>query len=236
MTLTDAQRWVKRLVLLLLFAAVVAGFAWWRFTHWAPARAQYPIQGVAVDAEDGALKWPTLATLGADFAYVRASSGGDQRDARFAANADGARAAGVALGALHEFSLCAEAGDQAAVFVTTVDRNAVSLPPAVALDFAPGCNRRPPRALVLSELNTFLNQIERHFGAPALLRISPAFETRYRISEGLARKVWLVGDWLEPDYAAKPWEIWQANSQYRIQGAPGSVRWNVARPAGKEAA
>ena len=58
---------------------------WGGITGWAPSRKDYPVQGLYVSAADGELAWPTLATMGADFAYVRASAGGSQRDARFAA-------------------------------------------------------------------------------------------------------------------------------------------------------
>ena len=42
----------------------------------------------------------------------------------------------------------------------------------------------------------------------ALLRIGKDFEDEYQVSEGLARTVWLIGDFVPPDYATKRWVIW----------------------------
>lgn len=218
------------MALLAVLLLVLSGLAWGAFTGWAPSRKDYPVQGLYVSASDGDLAWPTLAAMDADFAYIRASAGARTRDPRFAANIAGARTAGLRFGAVHEFSLCAGEAQQAELFITTVPRDPDMLPPVVSLDLDETCTARPNRAMLLGELNTFLNQIESHSGKPALLRISKAFEDAYQVSEGLARTVWLISDYFPPDYAAKRWVMWQASSRYRINGAPEGVRWNVVRP------
>lgn len=230
MRTSTLKRWTIGFVLLGLLLAVLGGLIWGGITGWTPARKDYPVQGLYVSATDGDLAWPTLAAMGADFAYVRASAGGKARDPRFAANIKGAQSSGMRFGAVHEFSLCASEADQAELFITTVPRDAAMLPPVVSLELDEGCKTRPNRAMLLGELNTFLNQIENHAGKPALLRISPDFESSYQISDGLSRTVWLLGDFVPPDYAAKRWVMWQASSFYRINGAPRGVRWNVVRP------
>lgn len=230
MRTSTLKRWTIGIALLAVLAALLVGLAWGAFVGWAPSRQDYPVQGLYVSAADGELAWQTLAAMDADFAYIRASAGGKTRDPRFAANAKGARAAGLRFGAVHEFSLCAGEAQQAELFVTTVPRDPAMLPPVVSLELDEGCKTRPNRAMLLGELNTFLNQIESHAGKAALLRISEEFENAYQVSDGLARTVWLIGDYFPPDYAAKRWVMWQASSRYRINGAPGGVRWNVVRP------
>lgn len=223
----------KRLAALGVALLVIAGLAfagWWLASGWAPSRDQYPQQGILVGEADGAIAWPTIAAMDTDFAYIEATRGAEHRDARFADNWARIKETGIRYGAVHRFGLCRLASDQAANFITTVPRDPQALPPAVSLEFDEQCTDKPTRSLVLSELNTFLNQIESHAGKPALLRIAPDFEERYRVSEGISRTVWLIGDYFPPDYAAKPWVIWQANSRYRIQGAPNPVRWNVVQP------
>ena len=224
---------LRRLAWLMIGLVVLAVLAWlgWRAVlGWAPSRDQYPLQGITVSQNDGPLAWPTLKAMQTDFAYIRASAGGEHRDTRFLENLTGARDAGIRAGAWHEYSLCRLASDQASVFVTTVPRNADNLPPAISLTFNEDCTDRPGRSLVLAELNTFINQIESHAGKPAILRISPEFEEAYRISEGIGRTVWLTGNFFPPDYAAKPWVMWQANAMHAMKGAQAPVRWNVVRP------
>lgn len=197
---------------------------------WAPPRDQYPVQGISVDQSHGAIVWHVAGATGVDFAYIRATNGAEERDTNFVANVKGARNAHIRYGAMHEYTLCRLATDQATMFVTTVPRGENLLPPAVRLAYDNGCNDRPGRALVLSELNTFLNQIEGHAGKPAIIAVSPEFEEEYDISSGINRTFWLEGNFFPPDYATKPWVMWRSTDMRRISGIDGPVNWNVVRP------
>ncbi|MEO9469547.1 GH25 family lysozyme [Parasphingorhabdus sp.] len=197
---------------------------------WAPARDQYPVQGISVDASHGNIIWHVAGATGVDFAYVRATYGAEDRDPTFAVNIKGASDAGIRYGAMHEYTLCRLATDQATNFVTTVPRGDNMLPPAIRLAFDNGCNDRPGRALVLSELNTFLNQVEGHSNKPAIIVVSKEFEEDYAISSAINRTFWLEGNFFPPDYATKPWVMWRASDMRRISGIDGPVNWNVVRP------
>lgn len=197
---------------------------------WAPTRDQYPVQGISVDESHGTIIWHVAGATGVDFAYIQATDGADRRDANFSANVEGAREAGIRYGALHNYSLCRLATDQATSFVTTVPRGDNMLPPAIRLAFDNGCGDRPGRALVLSELNTFLNQIESHSEKPAIIAVSREFEEMYNISSGIDRTFWLEANFFPPDYATKPWVMWRASDMRRISGVDGPINWNVVRP------
>jgi lysozyme len=217
-------------VVAVAFAIAMLLLAGWLYTSsWAPSRDEYPVQGVVVGEDNGAPDWPQLGATGVDFAYLTASHGAARRDSRFAANLEGARQAGIRYGALHVFDICKLASDQAALFITTVPRSEAALPPAVQLDFDDNCPSRPNRELILSELATFLAQIEAHGGTPAILLLSPEFEKEYRVSGDIDRTVWLEGNWFLPDYSARPWVMWTANSARRIGGLDTPVRWAVVR-------
>ncbi len=214
------------IIALMIIAFVLRNLA----IGWAPPRDQYPVQGISVDVSHGNITWHVAGATGVDFAYIRATSGAEDRDPAFATNIKGARDAGIRYGAVHEYSLCRLATDQATIFVTTVPREENILPPAVRLAFDNGCKDRPGRALVLSELNTFLNQIEGHSGKPAVIIISQEFEEDYNISSGIRRTFWLESNFFPPDYATKPWVMWRASDMRRISGIDGPVNWNVVRP------
>jgi lysozyme len=212
--------------------AVALGlFVLWRVAvGWAPSRDEYPEQGIIVDASNGKPIWTTLAATGVDFAYITATEGDKKRDPEFAANLEGVRDAGIRFGALHKFDICRLATDQATLFITTVPRTPNALPEAVSLDYSTTCTSKPDRALILSEVATFLSQIEAHTGIPAVLMIAPDFEKQYRISAAVNRNVWLERTWLLPDYAAKPWVMWTANPSRSVDGIDGRVKWVVVRP------
>ena len=213
-------------IVLLIIAFVLRNIA----VGWAPPRDQYPVQGVSVNESHGKIVWHVAGATGVDFAYLTATDGAEKRDARIADNMKGAREAGIRYGALHEYSLCKLASDQATMFVTTVPRNENMLPPAIRLAYQEKCGERPGRALVLSELNTFLNQIEAHTGKAAIIAVSPDLEADYNLSSGINRTFWLEDNFFPPDYATKPWVMWRASDMRRISGVDGPVNWNVVRP------
>ncbi|SEJ54704.1 lysozyme [Sphingobium sp. AP50] len=213
--------------------AVVAALAvalWLYARGWAPARDQYPVQGVSISADNGPVEWGTLAAQGADLAYLRAADAGGRRDPAFAANWRGVRAVGMRYGAMIDFSLCRQPSDQATSFMTTVPRDNAALPPVIRMDFTPGCQARPGRDQLLSDLNTLINLVESHAGKPALLNVSEDFDKAYDIGSGINRTLWLDGNFFPPDYATKPWVMWTASDMRHIDGVNGPVRWNVVAP------
>ena len=218
-------RWGAIALALLLGIYVIWGYA----TRWAPSRDEYNVQGVVVSEANGKPEWARLGATGVDFAYITASEGARGRDARFEANLEGVQQAGIRYGSLHHFDICRLASDQATLFMTTVPRSEQALPPAVQLDFSDTCKGRPNRALILSELATFLNQIEVHSGTPAILLLTKGFEEEYNVSSAIDRTVWLEGNWFPPDYSARPWVMWTANTARRVDGLEGPVRWAVVR-------
>ena len=214
----------------LLLGVAFMGYAVWSYvTGWAPSRDAYPVQGIVVKAGNGQPEWAELGATGVDFAYITAVEGSGGRDPQFQANLAAVQEAGIRFGALHHFDLCRSASEQATMFITSVPRNDSALPPAVQLDFSEACKSRPNRALILSELATFLNQIEAHSGTPAILLLTPAFEKEYQVSKSIDRNIWLEGNGISPDYSARPWVMWTANTQRRISGIDGAVRWVVVR-------
>ncbi|MEE4450717.1 glycoside hydrolase family 25 protein [Novosphingobium resinovorum] len=216
---------------LALLAIVAGAWGWWHLRHWTPDRATYPLQGVEIGVDDGEVSWKSLKAIGADFAYIDASASAFARDPAFVDNFEAAKAAGMQVGALHRYDPCQPAGTQAANFVTTVPRDPKLLPPAVELDMlADNCPVKVSDARVESELMTFLNQVETHAGRPVILKVTPAFQSRYTIAHTLDRNLWLVQDRVEPGYAGRPWTMWTANHSLANEVAQGGLRWVVVLP------
>jgi lysozyme len=225
-----ALRWLGIAALLALFAAAMF---WWWAGNWQPDRDRWPLQGVAVGPANTPLSWDTLAATGAEFAYIDAILAGTRPNAGFTTEHDRAVAAGVRVGAVHHYDLCQPANAQAAAFVTRVPREAYGLPAAVMIADDPDCRSRPSRALLLSELTTFLNQIETHLGKPAILAPAPDVDAEYQVTDAINRPLWVQRNWREPPAdASRPWVVWQANDRLRSDGANGTVRRLVLNGAG----
>lgn len=196
---------------------------------WSPSRETYPLQGVLVNQDNGNPTWSTLGLTGVDFAYLTASKSANQRDESFSTNLAGVKDAGIRYGALHDFDICRLATDQATLFNTTVPRDKNALPPAVKIGFSENCTSKPSRALILSEISTFLGQIELHLEKPAILLIEHDFENHYNLSNVIDRNMWVEGNYFVPSYTAQPWKMWTANASRSISGMDGPTHWVVLR-------
>ncbi len=58
----------------------------------------HPIQGIDISKWQGPVDWASVRAAGTQFAFIKATEGGDHVDERFRANWDGAAAAGVPRG------------------------------------------------------------------------------------------------------------------------------------------
>lgn len=221
--------WIEALLFIGLVA--VGGVLWWQTQNWAPPRSEYPVQGVLTGDEDGIVDISALRTARADFVYLEASSGGEGRDQNFGRNLAALSGTGIPHGAMHEYDPCSPAEQQAANFVTIVPRDRDLLPPAVSLAKLPSvCGDPVVEAALESELTTFINQVEGHVGQPVVLKVSPEFEEQYGIASRIQRNLWLERDWLQPDYAGRPWTLWTANSQLKNPANGEMMRWVVIEP------
>jgi lysozyme len=195
--------------------------------RWSPSRDDFAQQGPVISADNGAVRWPQLRTSGADFVYIMATHGSKGRDSQFNRNRDGAIAEAVPYGVVHSFAQCESANDQSANFDIFVPRDPGALPAIIMLDVDDQCQQPPTRALIESELTTFLNQIEAHLGKPVIIAPSAEFEEIYQISRAINRPLMLRRNFFVPDYAGRPWTIWQANPYKIVAGVDGAAAWNV---------
>ena len=223
-------RW-RILAALALLLAAGALYAWWEAQHWTPSRDEYPTQGALVGARDGSVDFEALRAIGADFVYIEASAGESGRDRLLGENLRALERAEMPFGVVHAYDPCAEAGAQAANFVTVVPRGAGLLPPVIALETAASDCGDPIVAVALeSELTTFINQVEGHAGQRAILLLSPGFEAEHDIARRIERPLWLERAFLRPDYAGRPFALWTANPRLSTEATGGALRWVVAQP------
>ena len=208
-----------------------AGWYWWDMRSWTPDEGIYPEQGVALGQGQSDVSFATIGAHGAKFVYFAIGPYGAERDPGLVDAMTAAREAGLKAGALMTFDACAKADPQSSRFVTMVPRDKDMLPAVIALENgSQNCLQPVSDAAVESELMTLINQIEMHTGRPVILRLSRAFEERYRVSGSVSRDLWVVGDRFQPRYASRPWLIWSANGARHIEGVEEPVEWLVVQP------
>lgn len=208
-----------------LAGAAAVWWFWW-VPGWRPPLSDGERYGIDVSAHQGAIDWDRVASDDIEFAYVKATEGGDFVDERFGANWDAAAAAGLDRGAYHFFTLCTPGDVQARHFLAVAPPEPGALPPAVDLELAGNCVARPPQRAVEAELARFLLLVENAWGDDVVLYVGEDFEERYPGREDLDRPLWLRRFLLRP---SEDWWIWQLHGRARVDGVRGGVDLNVMR-------
>jgi lysozyme len=162
-----------------------------------------------------------------DFAYIKATEGGDFVDERFEQNWEGAGASGLDRGAYHFFTLCRPGDEQADNFLHTVPSDPDALPPVVDLELSGNCADRPDQDWIEHELGTFVDRVESASGQTVVLYVSADFDARYHVKALLDRPVWHQQILLRPD--GDGWWMWQVQARAAIDGIPGGTDLNIMR-------
>lgn len=206
---------------LVALLGVCALAAWFGFRRYTPDDMRYPLLGIDVSHHQGRIDWPAVVADGVDFAYLKATEGGDHRDREFTRNWQAARAAGLAVGAYHFFTFCRPGAEQAENVLAMVPVAADALPLAVDLEFGGNCDRVPTPEALRHELAAFLGPVETAYGKPVVLYVTPEFLDAYRAVLP-ARGLWRRSLLRAPD-ATAPWRLWQYHNRARVDGIVGPV-------------
>jgi len=212
-----------------LIAVVVTGTAVWWFL-WVPnvrpSLRAGEVFGVDVSNHQGGINWDAIASDDIDFAYIKASEGGDLTDRRFETNWAGAARVGLKRGTYHFFTLCRPGNEQAAHFLRVAPPDDAALPPAVDLELAGNCAGRPGTRDVYRQLDDFLKMVEEAWNRPVLLYVGDDWEARYPVLNRSDRPRWLVSFFGRP---GRDWTIWQLHGFARVDGVDGRVDLNVGQ-------
>jgi lysozyme len=209
---------------------VLAGVFWFVFVpNWRPPLREGESYGVDVSTHQGKIDWQRVAADGIQFAYIKASEGGSFIDSRFRANWAAAGEAGLDRGAYHFFTLCRQGDVQARHFLAVARPDPRALGPAVDLELAGNCGRRPPASQVMAELKTFLEIVEAAWGQSALLYVGDDWESRYPIRTQLHRPLWQFRFLRRP--SPDNLRIWQVHGFARVEGISGRVDLNIMQAA-----
>jgi len=192
----------------------------------------YPIHGTDVSKYQGEVDWHALRRGGIQFAFIKATEGGDRVDDLFHQNWQGARSAGIPSGAYHFFSFCRPAIEQARWFIRHVPRDKSALPPVLDMEWnhlSPTCKLRPPAESVRAEMQVFLDIIERHYGKRPIIYTSIDFFDDNGLWRVKGYPFWLRSVAGHPDgkYDNHPWVFWQYTGTGVLPGIKGNADINV---------
>lgn len=176
--------------------------------------------GIDVSGHQGHIDWAKVAHSDLSFVYIKATEGSTYVDSDFAYDLAEARAAGLAVGAYHFFTLCSPGASQAANFLHTTPPGSTALPPAVDLELLGNCTAQPSLSEVETQLSDFVDVVETATGEPVIFYIGTSFEHRYPIPVADNGLRWKRSILLAP---SGPWVIWQVDGLAQIDGINGPV-------------
>lgn len=195
------------------------------------APKHHAVHGVDVSRWQGNIDWQTLRSQGANFAYIKATDGGDHLDPMFRTNWDRAKEAGVKRGAYHFFYWCRVASEQADWFIRNVPRDPDALPPVIDVEYngESSCRFRLSPEKAREKMQVFMDRLERHYGKRPVIYTAPDFYKDNLRGHFLDYPFWLRSVAAHPSkvYPGRKWVFWQYSGSGLSQGVNGKIDLNV---------
>jgi lysozyme len=195
------------------------------------APKHYQVHGVDVSRWQGDIDWMRLRTQGANFAFIKATDGGDHLDPMFQKNWRRAKEAGIKRGAYHFFYWCRVASSQAEWFIRNVPKDPDALPPVIDAEYngESSCKKRLSRAQYVEKIKVFSDMLERHYGKRPIIYTAPDFYEDNLSGELTNHPFWLRSVAAHPSkrYPNRRWTFWQYSGSGLSHGVEGKIDLNV---------
>ena len=198
-----------------------------------PAPSRFAVHGIDAARFQTSINWTTARRNGVNFAFLKATEGGDLLDPMFKSHWRGAGKAGVARGAYHFYYFCTTPEVQARWFIENVPRSVGMLPPVLDMEwnpFSPTCaHRRPEARVVQDEMRRWLKIVEAHYGQRPIIYTTPRFYEENRLAGFKGYEYWLRTTAKTPreTFPGQSWRFWQYSATGLIDGIKGEVDLNA---------
>ena len=190
---------------------------------------EYSVYGIDVSHHNGKIDWnlvakyPVIGDRKLNFAYIKATEGGDHTDRNFAENWQKCKEAGIRRGAYHFFSPYKDAKEQAAHFIANVKLDTNDLAPVLDVEKRGLLSKKKLRKRV----QIWLDSIEKHYGVKPILYTGNKFYHDYLHTDSSDYRLWIAHYGAADISVAKEWELWQISEKSKISGIRGFVDFNV---------
>lgn len=198
----------------------------------APAPRRFAVQGIDAARFQKSINWNEARANGVNFAFLKATEGGDLLDPKFKDHWRGAGRALMERGAYHFYYFCTAPEVQARWFIRNVPRTPGMLPPVLDMEwnpFSPTCTIRPPAAEVQRQMRIWLDIVEAHYGQRPIIYTAPDFYETNRLGAFSGYEFWLrsTARNVSEVYPGQSWRFWQYSATGRIAGIAGDVDLNA---------
>ena len=220
---------------IIIIVALIGAVSYYVLSFDTPSFADYPVQGIDVSHYQKNIKWQEIDKQQVQFAFIKATEGGDFKDEKFLTNWTEAKRQNIPVGAYHFFTFCKSGAEQAKNFIETVPIDSTSLPPVIDLEYAGNCDLTKGIPELLIEIQTFAQQLENHFHKKPILYVTSDFYEEVVMGKFMENPIWLRSIRNEPSLPdGRKWSFWQYENRGDLQGIKIYTDLNVFNGSRKE--
>ena len=200
---------------------------------WAdPSAASLPVRGIDVSRFQTSVDWQSARAGGVNFAFIKATEGGDGLDPMFADHWRAAGRAGVLRGAYLFYYHCRAPEDQARWFFQHVPRTPGALPPVLDMEWtptSPTCTIRRNPDVIRADARRLIQLLTAHYGTRPILYTTVDFFEDNALGQLGGVDFWLRSVAAHPAdrYAGQHWTFWQYSATGLVPGIKGRVDLNT---------
>lgn len=218
------------LILIGVTAAAIAAVMLSRVLHDSPRsvavdRSVYPSRGIDISAHNGTIDFAAVAADSVEFAFIKASEGGDWRDSAFERNYRAAIDAGLKVGAYHFFRFDVEGWRQSVNILGALGTRHLDLP--VAIDVEEYGNPVDfTTEEVVANLRSLVELLRQNGREPIIYTNKNGY---YRFIHGHFDDVglWICSFTTPALRDNGRWTMWQHSHEGRVAGIRGPVDLNT---------
>jgi lysozyme len=193
-----------------------------------PSYKEYPIQGIDVSHHQQKIDWTTLDKNAVQFAFIKATEGGNHKDSMFQENWREAIQNNIPVAAYHFFTFCKDGEAQARNYIHYVPRDSIDLPPVIDLEYGGNCQRDNWKEDIIDEISRYLRIIEDHYQRKAIIYTTNQFYNNYLTDQFPDNPIWIRDILRKPKLPdGRNWLFWQYTNRGRINGINTVVDQNA---------
>ncbi|MGW8959967.1 glycoside hydrolase family 25 protein [Paenibacillus sp. NPDC055715] len=198
------------------------------------SRSDTDVKGIDVSHWQGDIDWNKVKSEGIQFAYLKASESSTRTDPKFSKNVDGAKKAGLSVGAYHFARPDKNSpSDEAKHFVSLLNLYHTDLLPVLDLE-SPEDPTRISASDLVQWARSFINDVKEATGREVMLYTGNWFINLYQqFNNALSDLPLWVANY--SNISAPPndggwtkWTIWQYSEKGKIDGIDDKVDLNAA--------
>lgn len=193
-----------------------------------PSLDEYPVRGIDVSHHQQKISWGELDKNEVQFAFIKATEGGNHKDSLFQENWREAIRNNIPVAAYHFFTFCKEGDAQARNYIHYVPRDSIDLPPIVDLEYGGNCQRSNWNLDIIGEITKYLDIIEDHYKRKVIIYTTNEFYKNYLTNRFPDNPIWIRNILTKPNLPdERVWLFWQYTNRGRIKGINTIVDLNA---------